>query len=63
LWQAAALKAAIDDRVIQHIRKLVNDGVYNVSEMKRHIKVFVKEMFGNENLPKSINRKFYPSNI
>ena len=30
--------------------------------MKRHIKVFVKEMFGNENLLKSINRKFYPSN-
>ena len=60
-FQAASLKAPIDDRVVKHVNKLVEDGVYNVNEMKRHVRILVKDIFGNENLPKPINRRFYPS--
>ena len=35
--------------------------VFNAKEMQRHMKVFVKELFGSANLPSIFNRRFYPS--
>lgn len=59
--QAADLKAPIDQRVVDHIYNLVDDGVYNVGEIKRHVNMFVKNLFGKSSLPSGINRRFYPS--
>ena len=39
----------------------MDEGVFNAKEMQRHIKVFVKELFGSANLPSIFNRRFYPS--
>jgi hypothetical protein len=47
--------------VIDHIYSLVDDGVYNVGEMKRHVNIFVRNIFGKNSLPNQINRRFYPS--
>lgn len=58
--QAATLKVPIDERVSSHIRKLVGEGIRGTNEMKRHVKLFVKGLFGN-NLPQFLNRRFYPS--
>ena len=60
-FQAADLKAPIDQRVIDHIYSLVDDGVYNVGEMKRHVNIFVRNIFGKNSLPNQINRCVYPS--
>jgi hypothetical protein len=59
--QAADLKAPIDDRVVEHVNYLVNEGVCNVGEMMRHIRLFVKTTIGHNNIPSSNNRKFYPT--
>ena len=42
------------------IRKLVEEGIYNYNELRRHVKLFVKGLFGS-NLPQNLNRRFYPS--
>lgn len=47
--------------MIDHIYSLVDDGVYNVGEMKRHVNIFVRNIFGKNSLPNQINRRFYPS--
>jgi len=59
--QAANLTAPTDSRVVNHINAAVDDGVHNVSEMQRHVQMFVKALFHNLALPKAINRRFYPS--
>lgn len=55
------MKAPIDDRVLQHINYLVDERVFNVGEMKRHVRLFVKNLFGDRILPLSFNRRFFPS--
>ena len=55
------MKAPIDQRVVDHIYNLVDDGIYNVGEIKRHINIFVKNLFGKNSLPNAINLRFYPS--
>ena len=47
--------------MIDHIYSLLDDGVYNVGEMKRHVNIFVRNIFGKNSLPNQINRRFYPS--
>jgi hypothetical protein len=32
-----------------------------VGEMKRHVNIFVRNIFGKNSLPNQINRRFYPS--
>ena len=61
ILQAANLKLPVDARVVSHVNTLVEDGVFSIHEMKRHVKIFVKNLFGNDPLPKQINRRFYPS--
>lgn len=55
------MKAPTDSRVVDHVNKMVDEGVQNVSEMQRHVNIFVKQIFVNQSLPKAINRRFYPS--
>ena len=39
----------------------MDEGVFNAKEMQRHMKIFVKELFGSANLPSIFNKRFYPS--
>ena len=55
------MKAKIDPRVTSHVNHLVGEGVYNTHEMKRHINIFVKNLFKDAPLPKATNRRFFPS--
>ena len=59
--QAADLKVGIDDRVRKLVADMVDEGVYSVSEMQRHVCHLVKSLFANAPLPKLTNRRFYPS--
>nr|XP_022321445.1 uncharacterized protein LOC111123426 [Crassostrea virginica] len=61
MGMAADIKAPIDGRIVEKVNFLVDEGVFNAKEMQRHIKVFVKELFGSANLPSIFNRRFYPS--
>ena len=61
MCQAADLKVAIDERVKIYVEQLVDDGVQRVSEMCRNVCRFVRELFGDNPLPKQTNRRFYPS--
>lgn len=55
------MKVPIDERVINHVNKLVGDGVSNANEMKRHIQLLVKSIHGDKTHKNSISRRFYPS--
>ena len=59
--QAADLKAPVDSRVVDHINSLVDEGVNSAPEMKRHVRIFVRNLFAPNPLPKTINRRFFPS--
>ena len=51
----------IDQRIVDKIYQLVGEGVRQVREMERHIKIFVKnELFRNGPVPSCVNRRFYP---
>ena len=56
------MKVPIDERVRNYIEQMIDDGVCNISEMRRDVCRFVKELFGTSTLPKATNRRFYPSN-
>ena len=60
MFQAADLKAPIDDRVNAHIKKLASENITNTNEIQRNVKMFVKGLFGCK-LPQNLNRRFYPS--
>ena len=62
-FQAANIKVPIDKRVIEHVNRLVEDGVFNTQEMKRHVRIFVKGLFSQSALPSQTNRRFYPSRL
>ena len=48
-------------RIIKRIHELVAEGVKEVGEMKRHLKIFVKEvLFRDEQLPQDTNRRYFP---
>ena len=59
--QAADLTTPTDSRVVDHVNKAVDDRINNVSEMQRHVHVFVKSLFQSSPLPVPINRRFYPT--
>jgi len=59
--QAADVKAAIDDRVVGRINELVDERIFNVGEMKRHVRLFVLTLFGDQSMPHTFNRRFFPS--
>ncbi|XP_062585887.1 uncharacterized protein LOC134247563, partial [Saccostrea cucullata] len=50
----------IDPRLVTRIKELVADGVRNVSEMKRHLLISVKnDLCPDEDIPRT-NRRFFP---
>jgi hypothetical protein len=60
--QAAGLQLRMDERVKHCITQLVADGIYSVSEVQRHAKMFVKnQLFAGQQLPSSLNRRYFPT--
>lgn len=59
--QAAGICQPLDDRLIKWIHELVAEGVKEIAEMRRHLKIFVKEvLFKGEQPPQNTNRRYYP---
>lgn len=54
---------AVDERVVDHINEMVDNGISNVAEIQRNITLFIKMLFNHEGLPKPTNRRFYPSRL
>ena len=51
----------LDEQLIAKINELVGEGVCNVGEMKRHLKMYVKDdLFCGKNQPKRNNRRYFP---
>ena len=61
IFQVAGISQEIDARLVKKIDELVREGVSNVHEMKRHLKIFVKStIFTSDQLPDVSNRRFFP---
>lgn len=60
--QGSGLSQPVDERIIRKIDQLVNVGVKDTHEMRRHLDVFVKSeiMSEDEIQPLPSNRRFYP---
>ncbi len=52
----------VSTAIKQKIRALVNDGVHSVSEMKRHLKHYVRSELCVKNSAEMSNRRYFPSN-
>ena len=51
----------LDEKVITKIEELVGEGVGSVDEMKRHLKIYVKdELFRGKEQPQRGNRRYFP---
>ena len=58
----AGFSQNVDERVTNKIYQLVGEGVQNVREMARHIRIYVKnELFHGSSIPPSTNRRFDPT--
>ena len=58
----AGFSQNVDKRVINKIHELVGEGVQNVREMARHIRIYVKnDLFRGSLIPSSANRRFNPT--
>lgn len=52
----------VDDRVKEHIRQLVADGIHSVPEVARHTESYVKHhLFSGQPLPSRLSRRYYPT--
>lgn len=62
LLQGSGLSQPVDDRIIRKIDQLVNEGVKDTHEMRRHLNVHVKnEILSKDDIhPPLSNRRFYP---
>lgn len=60
LFQLAGFCQPLDDRVINKIHQLVGDGVRKVSEMKRHINIYVHKELMKGMEVSEFNRRFFP---
>ena len=60
--QGSGLSQPVDERIIRKIDQLVNVGVKDTREMRRHLDVFVKnEIMSEDDIqPLPSNRRFYP---
>ena len=59
--QHAGISQEIDQQLVKKIDELIQEGVSDVNEMRRHLKIFVKnEIFGEKNLPNATNFRYYP---
>ena len=62
-FRSELLSQKIDHRLSTKISEFVKQGVSNVHEIKRLIKIIVSDTFGKKNLPPSNNKRFYPRNV
>ena len=54
----------MDDRHVRKIYAFVAEGVSCLSEMERHLRIFVeKKLFINKTLSDETNRRFYPTRV
>lgn len=52
----------IDDRVKAYIRQMVDDGINNVAEVRRHTESYVKrDLFAGQSLPSHLHRRYFPN--
>ena len=58
--QAELVSQRIDPRISLKIEEYVKEGITNVREMKRLLKLTVADLFGKKDLPLPNNRRFYP---
>jgi len=59
--EGAGISQSIDAVLSQKISSFVSEGVLTVKEMKRHLKIVVKnEIFRGKRLPPRSNRRFWP---
>ena len=56
----ADLKAPIDKLLVEATTQLVREGITDVGEILRHLRLKVKEMFIGKPEPDRFNRRFYP---
>ena len=62
LTQASGINQAVDTRVITKIHDLVNRGVTDVDEMRRHLREFVRiEIFPGGEMPPPTSRQYFPT--
>jgi len=62
--QVAGFSLPADDRVKKKISDLVDDGVYSVAEMRRHITHYVRsELFDGRDLPAATDRRYFPTSV
>ena len=58
--QFAGFTQRVDPKLVTRIKELVAEGVRNVSEMKRHLLISVKnDICPDQDIPKT-NRRFFP---
>ena len=51
----------VDERIINKIHRLVQDGIPNIKKMQRALRVYFKtEFFDAKQLPHGNSRRFYP---
>eukprot|EP00794_Sanderia_malayensis_P002783 gene2783-3220_t len=59
-----AFHQKVDARIIAEIYRLVEDGVRNVNEMRRHLKSYTENvLFKDRPLPSTLNRQYYPRKV
>ena len=57
----AGISQRIDPRIVDKIHGLLEDGVRQVNEVKRHLKVFVRDsLFAGSSIPPKSNKRFFP---
>ncbi|XP_057294334.1 calcium-responsive transcription factor-like [Hydractinia symbiolongicarpus] len=60
--ERGGISQQVDSRITTKIHALVGQGVRQVKEMERHIKIYVQnELFCDKMLPSPTNRRFFPT--
>lgn len=60
--QVSGFTLPTDDRIKVKVSQLVDDGVFSVVEMKRHLLHYIRtDIFAGQDMPPSTNGRFFPS--
>jgi len=64
LLQVAGFALPADKRIKEKIADFVDDGVFAVSEMRRHVTHYVRtDLFAGQTLPEPSDRRFFPTAV
>ena len=59
--QHSGLTQRLDENVIRKIEELVGEGVRSVDEMRRHLKIYIKDdLFRGKEQPQHSNKRYFP---